>query len=459
MNTDMKPRYGLVTSLCMVVGSVIGTGIFLRSGKMSLAAGGDTTAIILAWIIGAIMIIPIATIISEVASMTTESGGPQVYAEKTISKRFGFAVGWSQSFFYLPAMVSMILWLVAEYTLKIAKLEHLGVPGTIYLASFYGTALFLINMLSPKSGGTIQVVSTFIKVIPLVGVTILGLLYFGDKIDVIGSPELLNQLNMNADSSFITKVASILPPVIFSLDGWIIICIVTKEIINPNRNIPLSVVGGLSVVSILYLLFTIASFNVASSVSLGTEGSSTIDIAKHLFGDFFGSLLNIFVVISAIGVANSKIIAIIRAPYSLTKNKTFIGSNFLSKLQGKNDMPIHSGIVALLFVLAYLLIPFFLNKVNGGEIYGFFIDTALLLFFAYYSLICFGVFRMRKTQPNAYRPFKAPFIMLLLIISFMGCGFGIYGLITAYALLPVVIFLVCSLSGFVFYSFVTDSNK
>ena len=122
-------------------------------------------------------------------------------------------------------------------------------------------------------------------------------------------------------------------------------------------------------------------------------------------------------------------------------------------------MPINSGIVALLFVLAYLLIPFFLNKVNGGEIYGFFIDTSLLLFFGYYSLICFGVFRMRKTQPDAHRPFKAPFIKLLLTISFIGCGFGIYGLITVYSLLPVVIFLVCSLSGLVFYRFVTYSNQ
>lgn len=458
--SELNPKYGFVTSLAMVVGSVVGIGIFLRAPRMSLNTGGDVLAVMLAWVIGAIMIIPIAIIIAEIASTVKSTGGMQIYGEETWGKRYGFTIGWVQSFFYIPGNLSFIMFLIAGYTSKVFHL-NLNLNGLICLGLFYLLGLFCINIFAGKAGGYLQIVVTFVKIIPLLAIGIVGAFYFGDKVSTIGpNPVLLDIYNNNSHLLLILKIASIVPSALFALDGWAFVGVIAKEIKNPGRNVPLSIVGGLVIISVLYLLFTYASFNVVEPISLATEGASNIELATKLFGSTLANFINAFILISAIGVANGNVLVVIRGPYALAERRSFIGSSWLTKVN-RHNIPANSGFLVLIVTLGYFLIPYLLGRTNDGNTYAMFIDSSILLFFVMYAIICFGVVRLRVTKPNLERPFKAPFIYVFIVLAVLGSVFGVFGLLVAYknSIIPVVIFIACACSGFLVYSFTKEKEK
>lgn len=457
MQDKLEPKYGLFTALSIVVGSVVGVGIFLRAPRMSLTAGGDTLAIMLSWVLAALVILPIAIVISEVASMTKRSGGVQIYGEEAFnSERFGFGIGWAQAFFYLPSIFVLMLYLMVDYTFKVAGVRDADFTQIVFLGTFYAVTLFLINSLSGRIGGWIQVVATSIKVIPLILIGVVGAMHFGEPLSTLGgAEEIREQFLNNASLPFFTKVAALLPAALFAYDGWIYVCVISGEVKNPGRNIPLAVLGGLSVIVLLYLLFMFASFKVATPEAWATGGVTNADVASYLFGGFFGDILNAFVLVSAFGVGNAISLTMVRAPYALATTRRFYGSAWLSKLNSKTKMPSNSGFLSLGVVLIYFLTPYFLGVKNEIEVYSLFSDSGLLLYFFFYALICIGVVRMRKTHPEIERPFKVPLIHLFAALSLIGVAYGIYGLISAYlgSLLGVIIFIICACSGFVLYSF------
>ncbi len=457
----LEPKYGLITTISMVVGSVIGVGIFLRAPQMALASGGNTTAILVAWLVSIIMVIPIVIIVSETASTLNESGGLQILGEKTWGKRTGFAMGWTQTFFYIPTNIVIILYLAADYVCNVIGIHNPSQEMILIIAILLGVVLFVINLSSPKLGGYVQIIATFVKVIPLILIAILGFMYHGDMLSNLGLDNNLNDaLNNNLSKSFIEQVAAVLPMALFSLEGWIFLCVITKEVKNPSKNIPISSIGGMLLVAALYVLFTMGSFQVATPGALATNGANLIDIANLLLGKFFASIINAFVLISAFGVANGNVLALIRAPYSLSKSRTFFGSKYLERITKKNNVPMYAGILSMILVALYFIIPYMLYKSEGGTVYSMLIDCAVMIFFVYYAMICVGTVKLRYQNTKPKKGFKAPFIWGLLIVALAGCFYALFGLIVSYSnnLMATVIFAIANLSGFVLYSLTTNKQ-
>lgn len=454
MKENIKAKYGIVTAFALVMGTVIGVGIFFRAPAMAALTGGDFNAVLTAWVVGILMVVAAAIVIAEISSMDTDTGGVQSFLERSWSKRIGFGAGFTQTFLYLPANLALISWFVAGQ-FYVALLGR-GGSGTeqIILAVVLVTISFLINIYQPKLGGAIQVGSTFIKIIPLLLVGVFGILFSGDPITTEGGN--MAAVMEASGQDFITKVAAALAPALFALEGWIFLGIVSKEVKNPEKNVPRAIAGGLILVALFYLLFTFGVFKVASAEALGSGGADSASIVVKLFGSSAGRLLNIAILISALGVLNSFTLAYVRAPYALAERRDFPMAEMLRSVDIKTDTPIFSGFTALIISLLYMGGGVVIGGVEGIEgVLGMLADITILIFYVYYSITILGVLKLRRTEPEAVREFRAPMVRLLSTIAIAGTIFGGYGLFAAYAktnLSVLIFYILFSLTGFIIYA-------
>ncbi len=454
MKENIKAKYGIVTAFALVMGTVIGVGIFFRAPAMAALTGGDFNAVLTAWVVGILMVVAAAIVIAEISSMDTDTGGVQSFLERSWNKRIGFGAGFTQTFLYLPANLALISWFVAgQFYVALFGRGGSGMEQII-LAVVLVTTSFLINIYQPKLGGAIQVGSTFIKIIPLLLVGIFGIIFSGDPITSVGGN--MAAVTEASGQDFLTKVAAALAPALFALEGWIFLGIVSKEVKNPEKNVPRAIAGGLILVALFYLLFTFGVFKVATAEALGSGGADSASIVVRLFGSSAGRLLNIAILISALGVLNSFTLAYVRAPYALAERRDFPMAEILRRVDVKTDTPIFSGFTALAISLLYMGGGVAIGGVEGIEgVLGMLADITILIFYVYYSITILGVLKLRRTEPEAVREFRAPMVKLLSAIAIAGTLFGGYGLFAAYAKinLPVLIFYILfSLTGFIIYA-------
>ncbi len=454
MKENIKAKYGIVTAFALVMGTVIGVGIFFRAPAMAALTGGDFNAVLTAWVVGILMVVAAAIVIAEISSMDTDTGGVQSFLERSWNKRIGFGAGFTQTFLYLPANLALISWFVAgQFYVALFGRGGSGMEQII-LAVVLVTTSFLINIYQPKLGGAIQVGSTFIKIIPLLLVGIFGIVFSGVPITSVGGN--MAAVTEASGQDFVTKVAAALAPALFALEGWIFLGIVSKEVKNPEKNVPRAIAGGLILVALFYLLFTFGVFKVATADALGSGGADSASIVVRLFGSSAGRLLNIAILISALGVLNSFTLAYVRAPYALAERRDFPMAEILRRVDVKTDTPIFSGFTALAISLLYMGGGVAIGGVEGIEgVLGMLADITILIFYVYYSITILGVLKLRRTEPEAVREFRAPMVKLLSAIAIAGTLFGGYGLFAAYAktnLLVLAFYILFSLTGFIIYA-------
>ena len=166
MNNQLKEKYGLLTAIAMVVGIVIGSGVFFKAEKVLTATGGDLPLGILAWALGGIIMIICAYTFSVMANQYRNVNGLVDYAEATVGSRYAYYVAWFSTFVYYPSMTSVLAWVSARYLGVILGFDITG-GSVMVIACFFLIASYAVNALSPKLAGKLQVSTTVIKFIPL----------------------------------------------------------------------------------------------------------------------------------------------------------------------------------------------------------------------------------------------------------------------------------------------------
>ena len=181
MENKLEKKYGLFTAICMVVGIVVGSGVFFKAQVILQKTGGDMPLGILAWLIGGAIMIVCILAFSAMAQKYEKVNGIVDYAEAIVGKRYGYYIGWFLSTTYYPTLTSALAWLSARYTLVfvtsvdpdfplIVPADAGGCiigPECLALMLFYMVFAYAVNALSPKLAGKFQVATTVIKFIPL----------------------------------------------------------------------------------------------------------------------------------------------------------------------------------------------------------------------------------------------------------------------------------------------------
>ena len=191
MGNKLEKKYGLFTAICMVVGIVIGSGVFFKAQTVLTKTNGNMPLGILAWLIGGVIMLCCVLTFANMAQKYEKVNGIVDYAEAAVGSTYGYYIGWFMTTIYYPAMTSVLAWLSARYTLVfiVSVNPDFGMmidaadggcilgPECMALTMFYLCCAYAVNVLSPKLAGKYQTTTTVIKLIPLALMAVVGVVY------------------------------------------------------------------------------------------------------------------------------------------------------------------------------------------------------------------------------------------------------------------------------------------
>lgn len=351
-----QQKYSLFTTIAMIVGIVIGSGIFFKSDNVLVYTEGNIFLGILVFVIAAFSIIFGSLTISELAARTDEAGGIITYCETYWNKSIACAYGWFQTFIYYPTIICVVAWVSGIYITML-----FGYESTLELQVLIGTVaitfLYIINLFSYKVGGYFQNASTVIKLLPLIFIAAAGIL-LGDPVPVI-------QNNINSASNVGLVWVAAIGPIAFSFDGWIIATSIGHEIKNSKRNLPLALIISPIIILTIYILYFVGISSFLGADKVMAMGDAHVnEAAINLFGSIGAKLILTFIVISVLGTVNGVIIGMIRLPYSLSIRNMFPNSSKFIKISEKYSVPLSSGIMTYAINIIWMLIHYVTQKFN-----------------------------------------------------------------------------------------------
>lgn len=347
--------YGLFTTIAMIVGVVIGSGIFFKSDNILIATGGNIGLGVLVFCIAAIAIIFGGLSMGELASRTTEPGGVIAYAEMCCNKSIACAFGWFMTLLYYPTLIAVVSYVAGIYLCMLFGV-NVSFEVHILIGLIVTIVLFIINTISAKLGGIFQSASTIIKLIPLILIALAGLIF--------GNTDGLSISSMSEGISSSGWIAAI-APIAFSFDGWTVSTSIGHEVRNSKKNLPRALI-----ISPIFILIIYIVYFVGISIYLGPEtimalGDEHVYLAaRNIFGHFGSKILLTFIVISIIGTVNGLTLGMIRQPYSLAIRGMFPYKDKISKINKKLDIPVNSAIVGLGLSMFWLVIHYITTKLS-----------------------------------------------------------------------------------------------
>lgn len=400
----LKREMGVMTAISVVVGCVIGAGVFFKPYAIYQATGGAPGMGMLAWIVGGLASLFAALTFAEVAVLIPETGGMVTYLGRVYSEKLGFLAGWMQVVIFYPAFL-------AGYGVKVGSelSEYIGSQYSLPVAIGVIILLVLFNSLGSKATGGFQVVSTVCKLIPLFLIMIFGFI-LGDGSHDILSPLVAEGKNAGA------VLGSTLLAVLFAFEGWTNVGALAGEMKNPGRDLPRAIVGGVSIIMAVYLLINMAYLWVLPADQLMNLPSPAAAVATVIFGKTGGLLIKIGIIISVIGAANGFLLSGSRVAYHLADKKTLPCSRWLAKLNG-NSIPSNS--VALIGFLACLY------SISGQ--FDLLTDLAVFSCWIFYTLSFCCVITLRRTQPQLERKYRVPLYPVIPALAILS---GVYVMIS-----------------------------
>ena len=440
---ELKKKYGLITAICMVVGIVVGSGVFFKAEAMLNITNGDLPVALISWLIGGIVMVISAYTFAVMGTKFEKINGVVDYSEALVGSKYAYYVGWFMATIYYPAMTSALAWLSARYTMVLFGFE-LNSAETMVLAFVYLILSFALNTLSPKLAGHFQVSTTVIKLIPLILMAVVGTIYGiknGVLIDNMNSVvELVKDAEGNIVSS--TQVARegvsthlILAGVctsVFAYEGWVIATAINSELKDAKKNLPRALVLGTIIVVVVYMLYYIGISGSIKTAELLPNGAGLA--FKTIFGNVAGTILTVFIAVSCLGTLNGLTLACDRGFYSLAARNHGPRPDFLGKLDHATEMPSNASIVALIFNALWLFYFYMANLTPFASYTGkgsiFLFDSTelpLICVYAFY-LPLYVMLMVKGKEFNVFRRFIMP------ILSFAGACLFIYAAIAKHGI-------------------------
>ncbi len=360
MSNQLKAKYGLVTAIAMVVGIVIGSGVFFKAEKILQATGGNLPLGILAWGIGGVIMMICAYTFSVLATRYSHVNGIVDYAEATIGGGYAYFVAHFSTFIYYPAMTSVLAWVSARYFCVILGWDITGGPCMVITCLFL-VGSYAINALSPALAGKFQVATTVIKLIPLFLMAIVGTIVgLSNGMTVENFTTIVSHDISTGGALFTAVVATA-----FAYEGWIIATSINAELKNAKRNLPIALTIGTFIILLTYTLYYVGLAGGVTNAELMQSGEAGAQIAfGSIFGKVGGTLLFVFVVISCLGTLNGLMLASTRGMYAISARGHGYKPATFADVSAHTNMPTNSSIVGLVMCTLWLVYFYGANLVE-----------------------------------------------------------------------------------------------
>ncbi len=350
----LNEKYGLFMAIAMVIGSVIGSGVFFKAELICRITEGKGALGAMAWFIGGISMLLCLLSFSLLAKKYGSENGLVGIAERSVGEGYAYYVGWFMATIYYPTLTSVLAWLSSRYTLMFFGIEDFSGGLCMLLSCLYLVISFAQNSLFPTFSGRFQVVTTVLKLVPLILMIAFGILK--------GRSSGILQQNLSVASFSKDSFKTLFPAItasMFAYEGWIAAASIGSELKNSRRNLPLALIlGGTSVMAV-YVLYYIGILGAVNSEVLINYGSEGIKMAfRSVLGELASNFLTLFVAVSCLGALNAMMIGCGRAMYVVAEGKRGTLHKLFSQLTPYCGMPIASFVSGLVFSVVWLLFLF-----------------------------------------------------------------------------------------------------
>jgi len=405
VKTGLVKGLGLTDATTLVMGSMIGSGIFIVSADIARQVDSPGL-LILVWLIGAALTIAAALSYGELAAAMPHAGGQYVYLREAFGPLAGFLYGWTLFLVIQTGTIAAVAVAFAKYTGVfvpwISASHYLVGSGKVGLTTQQLLAIVVLVLLTAvntrgiRTGAMVQNVFTFAKVASLLALVGFGFL-LGRNTQAVEAN--FTDFWRHADWGFNTLrlVGVAMVGALFSSDAWNNVTFTAGEVRNPKRNLPLSLALGVGVVSLLYLASNFVYLNVLTldAIKTAPEDRVATAAAAVMFGPVAVQLMAAAIMVSTFGCLNGMILAGARVYYTMAQDGLFFRK--VGTLDPRHHTPVTS--LAIQCVWAVLL-------TLSGQ-YGDLLDYVIFAVLLFYMLTIAGLFVLRRTRPDMERPYRA----------------------------------------------------
>lgn len=425
--TSSNNKLGLHTAVSIVVGSIIGSGVFMKPATMA-AQTGSGWALILVWVAGGLLSLCGAIIFAELSAMFPHTGGLYVYLRKMYGDFLAFLYGWAGFTVINTASVAAIAFVCASYANYFLHLPsfdedtvrqvvwHIPGIGNIYplqdagikvLAIVLVLLLSWLNAISLKASGRLQLFSTLAKVAVIIAL-VAGILFSGNGhfSNIISTGEHAPQ-----GLQLLKGCMAALTGAFVAYDGWQNITFMGSEVANPQKNLPKSIVLGVLTCMVVYVLINIAYSYALPQPVMAASALVASDAIAAMLGQTSGAVIAALVVIVTFGAVNGCIMSTARVSVAMGQDKLFFpaaGIINARTAQPSNALWLHCGWIVLLII-------------SGS--FDMLADMFVFITWVFIIIACVGLALLRIKAPHASRPYKMWGYPWLLILF---CAFACY---------------------------------
>ncbi len=438
MGSELRKKYGLMTAICLVVGIVVGSGVFFKAEKILTETGGNLPLGILAWAIGGAIMIACAYAFALLATRYEYVNGIVDYAEVTVGKGYAYFVGWFMTTVYYPCITSVLAWVSARYLSVLLGFSITG-PECMVLAGFFLVASYALNALSPVLAGRFQVATTIIKLIPLLLMAIIGTIVgLGNGMIVENFTTVVDAGKSSGTALFTAVVATA-----FAFEGWIIATSINAELKDSKKNLPRALVLGTLIIIAVYILYYVGLAGSVPNAALMESGEAGARTAfEMIFSRVGGTVLFVFVVISCLGTLNGLMLGCTRGMYALAVRHRGPAPAVFKQVDATTNMPTNSSVLGLLLCAFWLLYCYSAQLTTPwlGPICFDSSELPIVTLYALYLPIFFMAIRKEKDLAPVKRFVAFPLAMVGSLFMIVAAVFA-HGVNVAWYLLVFCVFM------------------
>ncbi|WP_437922055.1 APC family permease [Sphingobacterium sp. LRF_L2] len=465
-NQSFRKSMSLLDATMLVVGSMIGSGIFIVSADIARNTG-SAGWMMLIWVICGFMTLTAALSYGELSAMFPKAGGQYVYLREAYTPLVSFVFGWTFFAVIQTATIAAVGVAFAKFTaylfpfldedVYLLVLGDYRISSAQVLSIVVIIVLTFINSRGINSGKRVQTTLTLIKIFSLLLLVLFGFIAFKYEIWNVNwlTEDVWKLRRLNLDGSFedystfgaFGAISAAMVGALFSSDSWHSSSSVAGEIKNPQRNIGLSLALGTTIVTVIYIVTNLMYTGVLDLHQMvnAPKDRVAMSAAQEIFGPFGITIIAVMIMISTFGCNNGIILAGARVYYSMAQDGLFFKK---VGILNKNAVPAYALWIQCLVASLWCL---------SGK-YGDLLDMITCVVVVFYVLAVAGVIRLRYTRPDLDRPYKAlgyPFLPVIYIV--MGLAFII--LMLVYKPDYTVPGIVIALAGVPIYYLVNKKRK
>jgi len=409
------PRQTLsMTDACaMIVGLIVGAGIF---GTPSIVAGavGDTGTLIAVWVIGGVFSIIGALCYAELATAFPSAGGEYHFIQRAFGRSLAFLYGWARMTVIVAGSIAVFAYLFGDYMTRVISL---GEYSSAIWAALVVLLLTAVNYRGIREGKATQNLFTTLEVGGLLLIVLAGLVFAGPP------PAAAPVAGGGGPWYMGAGLATAMIFVLFTYGGWNDAAYISAEVRDPSRNMARSLLIAISVVALLYVLVNLAYLKGLGYDAMARSDAVAADLLKTVWGTTGEKLIAVMIAVAALTSVNGSMIVGARSNYALGRDWPLLG--YLGRWDEASGSPRNAMLVQ--GVIAMALVGLGAVQKSGFKAL---VEYSLPVFWGFFLITGLALFVLRSKEPDAPRPFKVPLYPVLPAVFVLMCGYLLYSSLT-----------------------------